>query len=191
MFRSLSLFLMVALVAAKSVKTKKKPSVETVLKSRDHKFQPLSQGDCMEGWIDSSSVDLGCILADMDDSNVDEPTADNVCHGFADGGRLVEIYNMDQIMFLQDLLTVVEINGGFSGYVYWWIGLNDNAQEGSFVWPSGAPADFTWWDSDYGEPYPGSEINCVEMQSAEFFSLKWMTFYCDDTDTLFPVCQIP
>ena len=26
----------------------------------------------MEGWIDGSSVDLGCIFADVDDSNVDE-----------------------------------------------------------------------------------------------------------------------
>merc|ERR1719483_2030607 len=121
MFRSLSLFLIVALVAAKSVKTKKKPSVETVLKSRDHKLLPLSQGACMEGWIDGSSVKLGCIFADVDDSNVDVPTAEQVCQGFGEGGRLVEIYNMDQIMFLQNLLTVVEINGGYNGNG-WWIG---------------------------------------------------------------------
>ena len=38
---------------------------------------------------------------------------------------------------------------------------------------------------------PEHEFNCVQMQSAEWFNLLWMTFYCDDTDSIFPVCQLP
>ena len=38
---------------------------------------------------------------------------------------------------------------------WWWLGLNDIAVEGEFVWPVSGPATFTYWDVEYEEPYPG------------------------------------
>ena len=72
--------------------------------------------------------------------------------------------------------------------VYWWIALNDVAVEGEFKWPVGGAANYTNWDDYHGEPFPDEnhEANCVEMQSAEYFSLLWMTYYCEDTDNIFP-----
>merc|ERR1711936_123790 len=163
------------------------------LKSRDHGHAPVVQGDCPDGWKDGSSVGLGCVYADMEDANVDEPTAETVCQGFGEGGRLVEIFSEDQVHFLQNMLGLIENDNNFGGYVYWWIGLNDKETEGEWVWPVGGTPDFTNWDVEYDEPYPDPDhqVNCVEMQSAEFFSLLWMSFYCDDTDALYPVCQLP
>ena len=111
------------------------------------------------------------------------------------GGELVEIHSQEQMAFLQNYLTLVEQQqlAGMGGYVFWWIGLNDIEKEGEFVWPiSKLPASYTNWDLDYGEPYPdpGHQFNCVEMQSAEYWQLLWMTYFCDDTDSLFPICQI-
>merc|ERR1712066_751027 len=117
------------------------------------------------------------------------------CAALAEGSHLVEVFNMEQMTWLQDYLTSVEQDqmASMGGYLYWWIGLNDVAKEGDFVWPQAmAPANYTNWDVEYGEPYPDPfhEWNCVEMLSAEYWELLWMTFYCDDTDSLFPVCQI-
>jgi hypothetical protein len=54
-----------------------------------------------------------------------------------------------------------------------WIGYNDMATEGSFVWSSGAASTFTSWDT--GEPSGGGE-NC-----AAFIPLRpgsWNDFDC-------------
>ena len=80
-----------------------------------------------------------------------------------------------------------------NGNNFWWIALNDVAAEGEFNWPVGGAANFTYWDESIGEPFPDPNhlANCVEMQSAEWYSLLWMTYYCDDTENIFPVCQMP
>ena len=64
---------------------------------------------------------------------------------------------MEQQRFLQSWLMVVEQeNFPPGGYQWWWIGLNDAEEADKFVWPVNGPANFTWWDVDYGEPYEGA-----------------------------------
>eukprot|EP00091_Calanus_sinicus_P001920 TRINITY_DN1193_c0_g1_i2.p1 TRINITY_DN1193_c0_g1~~TRINITY_DN1193_c0_g1_i2.p1 ORF type:complete len:198 (-),score=66.71 TRINITY_DN1193_c0_g1_i2:246-839(-) len=188
----LAVCLAVAIARPKGLKKERR---DMILKSRNHGFEKTVQGDCPEGWSDGSSVGLGCVFADLGDADVNEPDAEVVCSGFGEGGRLVEIYNQDQMHFLQNMLGLIENEslGSMGGYIYWWIGLNDIEAADEFAWPSGNAVNYTNWDVDYNEPYPdpANEINCVQMQSAEFWSLLWMTYYCDDTDSLFPVCQIP
>jgi len=167
---------------------------DMILRARDHGFQDPGQGDCSNGWKDGSSVGLGCVLADLNDGNVDKPDAVVACRDFGEDGRLIEIYNEEQMTFLQNLLALVESAylPELGGEVYWWIALNDVAAEGEYVWPVGGSANYTNWNVDYGEPFPdpNHEANCVEMMSAQYFSLQWVTYYCDDSDNVFPVCQI-
>jgi hypothetical protein len=68
--------------------------------------------------------------------------------------------------FLQNMLGLIENEslGDLGGYIYWWIGLNDIQTEGEFVWPSGNAADFTNWDTDYNEPYPGNILKTVFLE---------------------------
>ena len=113
------------------------------------------EGDCPPMWTDASSVGLGCILVDINDIGTDEVHAEELCASF-EGGRLLEIYNGDQMSFLQTLLRDKEEQLGITdGFIWYWLGLNDIAEEGTWVWPSGAVAEFTYWDTEMEEPYPG------------------------------------
>ena len=94
------LLLSLVLISGRPKKSHSRPSKEEMLRngrldvalrSRDHGFVRPSQGDCPEGWADGKSVGLGCILPDLNDTSVDEATAENVCSSFGEGGRLVEI----------------------------------------------------------------------------------------------------
>ena len=62
---------------------------------------------------------------------------------------------MEQQDFLQNMLGQIEQENMFDGWVWWWIGLNDLEVADQFVWPYNGAANYTWWDVEYGEPYPG------------------------------------
>merc|ERR1712198_214771 len=166
-----------------------------VVKSfRNETHTPLKQGECLEGWYDSSEVGLGCILPDLTDRDIDEPSSETVCSQFGEGGQLVEIFNYDQMHFLRNMIAIIESDNHLDGDAYWWIGLTDHAEEGTWVWPSGMAANFTWWNEDYGEPYPDTEdyeYDCAQMLSSEWDALKWMAYSCDDAYSTYPVCQLP
>merc|ERR1719234_1701519 len=112
------------------------------------------EGACLEGWYDSSEVGLGCILPDINHHNINETASETVCSQFGEGGQLVEIFNYDQMHFLRNMIAIIEndnqMGGTYTGDIYWWIGLTDHAEEGTWVWPSGMAGNFTWWDEDYG-----------------------------------------
>ena len=61
--------------------------------------------------------------------------------------------------------------GGFSGN--FWIGYNDIASEGSFVWSSGAPLTFSSWNS--GEPANSSNEDCTEFRTGQ---ANWNDLNC-------------
>merc|ERR1712062_558026 len=82
---------------------------------RNENHAPLKQGDCQEGWYDSSSVGLGCILPDLTDHDIDEPTSETVCSNFGEGGRLVEIFNYDQMHFLRNMIAIIAWRGTPTG----------------------------------------------------------------------------
>ena len=125
------------------------------IKRRYNELPQVLEGDCPPMWTDASSVGLGCILVDINDMGTDETHAEELCNSF-EGGRLLEIYTGDQMSFLQSLLTAKEEQLGITdGFIWYWLGLNDIAEEGQWVWPSGAVAEFTNWDVEMEEPYPG------------------------------------
>jgi cysteine-rich repeat protein len=66
-----------------------------------------------------------------------------------------------------------------------WIGLNDKAIEGSFVWSSGEPLSYTNWRS--GEPNDsGGNEDCVEQRWSDG---KWNDNNC--TQTRLFICEYP
>ena len=61
------------------------------MKRENKSIEPVEQGECPEGWVDGSSVGLGCLYADLEDTNINEETAETICKELGEGGRLVEI----------------------------------------------------------------------------------------------------
>ena len=69
-----------------------------------------------------------------------------------------------------DLATIVDseendfilsqTSGAASDEEEWWIGLNDAASEGTFVWADGDSSTYRNWDS--AEPDGGSSVACVD-----------------------------
>ena len=58
---------------------------------------------------------------------------------------MIEIYNKEQLHFLQNMLGLVEnaYLQDLGGDNYWWIALNDVAAEGEFKWPVGGAVNYT------------------------------------------------
>ncbi len=54
------------------------------------------------------------------------------------------------------------LNLNFSGYGVLWLGLNDELQQGNYVWTSGAPFSYTNWDS--GQPNNGNNSDYVALR---------------------------
>jgi hypothetical protein len=73
----------------------------------------------------------------------------------------------------------------------WWIGLNDRAREGTFVWADAVPLGvFRPWVP--GEPNNGGSDgaeNCVEMQPREIAAGVWNDKECDATRPY--ICESP
>ena len=51
----------------------------------------LLLADCMEGWVDGTSVGLGCLLADQNTQQQNYYEATAACQNHGEGGRLAEI----------------------------------------------------------------------------------------------------
>ena len=95
-----------------------------LIKPKNFGHHKVQQGECMEGWVDASSVGLGCVLADVSNMGVEQPVAESNCRDFGENGRLVEIENRQQMSFLESMLELLEEELGiFDGFIWYWIGI--------------------------------------------------------------------
>ena len=73
------------------------------------------------------------------------------------GGHLVSIGSADENQAVQDVLAD-------NAQTRAWIGFNDIASEGAFVWTDGSPVTFTAWNP--GEPNNSGDEDCAEVQQS-------------------------
>ena len=59
-----------------------------------------------------------------------------------------------------------------------WIGLNDQANEGVYLWTDGGPVSYTHWASGISSPYSETE-DCVE-SSGRLMKYHWKPSSCDN-----------
>ena len=78
LFLSFSIFVLEAKPNNKYGRSSKNLISKDDLKKPDESMK-LEQGDCLEGWVDGSSVGLGCVLADITDMGTGEVAADTIC----------------------------------------------------------------------------------------------------------------
>ena len=62
-----------------------------------------------------------------------------------------------------------------------YIGLNDRANEGSFVWADGTPVDFTRWGGSEPNSFAGSNEDCAGFH-AYYSDGGWNDFMCSGND---------
>jgi C-type mannose receptor len=98
-------------------------------------------------------------------------TAQNQCED--DGGTLVVVDNSQENNYVLSLI---------SGNT--WLGLNDTASEGNFVWEDGSTPGYTNWDG--GEPNNSGGEDCAEIMTDG----RWNDAGCWDDHQPF-VCEIP
>jgi hypothetical protein len=88
---------------------------------------------------------------------IEEPDARAACEDW--GGDLVTVSDSAEDAWLMSTAQAIE---SFASGAKWWIGFNDEASEGSFVWRSGQAVTWTNWGT--GEPnnsYGSSPEDCT------------------------------
>ncbi|MFN7144503.1 MAG: C-type lectin domain-containing protein, partial [Myxococcota bacterium] len=65
---------------------------------------------------------------------------------------------------------------------YWWIGFNDRAREGTWVWDDGSPVTYTRWNA--GEPNNSGDEDCTQLTWA---SAHWNDWACTSSSTY--ICE--
>ncbi|XP_028411848.1 uncharacterized protein LOC114534585, partial [Dendronephthya gigantea] len=93
--------------------------------------------------------------------------ASTTCMGY--GSTLARIENSEQDVFVQNL---------HYGKQPSWIGLNDQANEGIYLWSDGGPASYTYWDPQVPTPHSETE-DCVEI-SGKDTKYHWQSSSCDN-----------
>ncbi|XP_071501645.1 echinoidin-like [Diadema antillarum] len=89
-------------------------------------------------------------------------------------GHLVSIHSQEEMDFLITLFESVRNKRSSSKHLVW-IGLNDRATEGSFVWSDGSEVNFTFWRPN--EPNNGSlQQHCGHFRVAHDY--KWDDLQC-------------
>ena len=83
------------------------------------------------------------------------------------GSNLVGIESAEEDVFVQHLH-----HGQPS-----WIGLNDQANEGVYLWTDGGPVLYTHWAPGVSTPYSENE-DCVE-SSGRIMKYHWQPSFCD------------
>ena len=83
-------------------------------------------------------------------------------HAESLGGHLVTISDEEENTFVADLAGEKGVSREF------WIGLTDEVEEGNFVWVTGEPLDFTFWDTEEPNDYGGDEDYAVIGWNSEY-----------------------
>ena len=133
-------------------------------------------GDCVcfSGWVGADcAADVDeCLLPagktnfgpfDFEAGPVFREWADAAAACTTAGEDLVSIHNADENAF---------VAGGFGGSLIW-LGLSDQAVDGTFAWADGTPLDYENWKD--GEPTDNPGLDCVQLDPADG---KWMVAAC-------------
>ncbi|XP_033624642.1 macrophage mannose receptor 1-like [Asterias rubens] len=115
---------------------------------------------CSAGWIGYGYNCFRVFEVDNYDQKLGWNEAQAFCRGLTDTGEgnLISYHSPDEELYLvNSFLTEAPADSSF-GY---WIGLNDLANEGGFVWSDGSPVEYENWGNGEPNNYNGIE-NCAE-----------------------------
>ena len=136
---------------------------------------------CPEGWIQATSVDMGCLLPNRNEAMTWE--AANVYCQKEENAALVELQTPDQMDYLIMELNSIEET---LGTAFYWAGASDVGREGTWIWSSSLEPveDFVWGP---GEPASGYAGNCLVLISG--YGYKGIDGSCEELYKWYPICQ--
>ncbi|MDP2306270.1 MAG: MopE-related protein [Pseudomonadota bacterium] len=79
------------------------------------------------------------------------------------------------------LVSVATTTYTGTALAYWWLGLNDRASEGGWVWEDGSPVTYTRWNS--GEPNNSGDEDCTQL----IWGTHWNDWPCGLASTY--ICE--
>uniref|UniRef100_A0A8C5T7L3 MRC1 protein n=1 Tax=Malurus cyaneus samueli TaxID=2593467 RepID=A0A8C5T7L3_9PASS len=137
------------------------------------KRKPLAEGSgevevsypgCQKGWMKHGFYCYSLVQLPATFSE-----AKKVCE--ENKGYLATVRDRYEQAFLTSVI-------GFKPEKYFWIGLSDVEEQGTFKWASGDPVTFTHWNMGM----PGGESGCVAMATGTSAGL-WDILNCEETNT--------
>ena len=133
---------------------------------------------CLDGWIQATWVDLGCLLMNTTSELVAWTDANAACQA-VENGRLVEIQTEEQFEFLKMELDAID------GKVHdWWTGGNGLGREGNWMW-MGSLTPVPHFLFNVGDPNGGNVENCLLLENGWNYDARDYTCKA----TTLPLCQ--
>merc|ERR1711915_488033 len=125
------------------------------------KARSVSSGNCQNGWVDASFVDMGCLYFNSS-THVSWDDAVSSCHVATPNSSLVEITTEIQMDFIQMELGVL---ADHEGPRHWWTAATDVGINGKWFWAASLTLveDYVWHAG-----YPSNTIskNCMMLHSS-------------------------
>ena len=106
-------------------------------------------------------------------------SARDMCQALGDGADLAHIPSSTHETFISDTFSSHAFQSN-----YFWIGLNDIASEGTFVWENGASSGHRNWKS--GQPGSHNNLDCVTVKSS---NMEWEMKKCDLVNIKGALCR--
>ena len=143
--------------------------------------EEITSNPCLEGWIQATWVDLGCLLFNTIKEYHWEEAA-NYCQTENPNSTLVDFQNPEQLEFLQMELEAIEDHAGTT---HWWTSGTDMAREGEWYWESDLTPvpEFVWFS---GQPDDGIGYNCLMLHT----SYDYLGGDFDCGFGAYPICQM-
>merc|ERR1712126_473142 len=146
--------------------------------------------NCKEGWMDASSLNMGCLYFNHSDANgVSWFDASTYCYDH--NSYLLEIQTVDQLDFIRMALTVLETEIDNDSNRYWWTGGMDLNREGLWYWSHTLTevGEFVWHQN---EPDGGIAQNFMCLDSTpdrEYYAADCCMLYNGHFCNCFFICQ--
>ncbi|XP_046571444.1 uncharacterized protein LOC124279651 [Haliotis rubra] len=128
------------------------------------KYYVYDEGDCSfrEGFI-YSRISKACFSIRSNDGLNNWASSKSFCK--LRNFRLATVDSKEKYDYT---VATIKQSSRFKGYANYYIGLNDHAKEGKFVWVDGTPAQWTKWEK--GRPLKDVKRNCVILAGSRTYN---------------------